>query len=810
MDDLLDYMKDRGVPMQLAKGKYGYFDEDTREYVITRPDPPQPWYNYLVNDLGYCALISHTGGGTSFHLSPRDRKVLRYRFNGVPPDRPGRYLYLRDMDSGDYWSATWAPVMKPLEQLEYRCRVGQNVQTISTVYRGILAEITYFVLPDRPAEVWLVRLENKGESLRRLNSYSYAEFNFWGTLRDLLNLDNCPKTSRYYQRDGVIVHNTWNDVGSGLDNMSWVRHYAGFASTVKPAATNIERQLFLGGIYRSEADPLVVETGEDTNFDGVGDWPVCGLTHHWELEPGGRAEFAFVLAVADTEDEMYGHLEAASDLEALRAGLEKIRAGWRARLARLEAKTPAAGDFDPCVNTWNPYNSYMTALLSRSISGYEWGAGRGLGFRDTLQDLMGACHLVPDFVRERLLLMAGLVHADGIAVHNYFPLTDTGDMRDFYDDHLWLPLSVCQYIKETGDTGILDEEVRYWGGPGRQRLIDRLALVLDATWRLRGEHGLPQTGHADWNDGLNPGAMESESLFNTMLFCAAAREVAALADFTGDPELATLCRSRYDEIKRIANQVAWDGAWYRRILLAGGGHIGGKAISPGTIFLEPQAWSVISGVADGSRAITVMDSVNKYLAGEYGIKLLHPPYLDYDPKWGSISICLPGHKENGAIFCHAASWAVVAEALLGRGQQAYDYYMRMAPTTKNRIAGLHEVEPYVYSQHIAQPPYHRPGRARNSWLTGSAGWFMRASSQYILGVRPELAGLLIDPAVPGWREFSVARTFRGARYEINVKNPDGVEKGVKEITVDGRQVEPGVLPPAGPGDTVRVEVVMGR
>ncbi|MEA2062381.1 MAG: glycosyl transferase [Gemmatimonadota bacterium] len=796
--------------MQLAKGKYGYFDEGSREYVITRPDTPQPWYNYLMNELGYCAMISHTGGGTSFHLSPKDRKILRYRYNGVPADRPGRYLYLRDMDTGDYWSATWAPVMKPLEQVDFRCLVGQNVQTISTVYKDIYAEITYFVLPDRPAEVWLVRLENRGKEKRTLRSYSYAEFNFWGTLRDLLNLDNCPKCSRYFERGGVIVHNSYNDVGTGLDNMQWVQHYAGFTSTVEPVATNIERQLFIGSVYRSEANPLVVETGQDTNFHGVGDYPVCGLTHHWEFEPGEAKEFAFVLVMGDTEAQMRSHLEIAGDLGALKNALVQVRDDWSSRLDKLHAMTPAPEDFDPCVNTWNPYNSYVNAYLSRSIAGYKWGVGMGLGFRDTLQDMMGACHMIPGLARERLLLLAGLIYTDGIAVHNYYPLTDTGDMRDFYDDHLWLPLSVCHYVKETGDTGILEEEVRFFEGKGKQKLIDRLGLVLDTTWRLRGRHGLPQTGHADWNDGLNPGAMESESLFNAMLFCASALDVAELADYIGNSELAALCRSRYEEIKTLANSVGWDEAgWYKRILLKEGGHLGGSDVTPGTIFLEPQVWSVISGVAGGERAVTVMNSVNKYLATEHGIKLLDPPYTDYDPRWGSISIPLPGHKENGAVFCHAASWAVVAETLLGRGGRAYDYYMRMAPTTNNRFAELHETEPYIYSQHIAQEPFQWPGRARNSWLTGSATWFMMASAQYILGLKPTLQGLRVDPVVPGWKEFSMNRTFRGAHYEIKVRNPEAAERGVRSITVDGKPIEGDVLPLADAGKTVKVEVEMG-
>ncbi len=795
--------------MRIAEGKYGYFDEEAREYVITRPDTPQPWYNYLINDQDYCALVSHTGGGPSYHRSAKFRRLLRYRFNGVPADRPGRYLYLRDMQDGDYWSATWAPVLKPLDSFKYRCRVGLNVQTVESQYRDIAASITYFVPPQHPAEVWLVELENRGTTPRRINTYSYAEFNFWGAMRDLLNLDNCPKCARYYHKDGVIVHDSYNDVGTGLDDMHWLKHFAGFTSSAKPVGFNTERQQFLGGIYRSEANPRVVETGQDTNFEGVGDYPICGLTHAWSLAPGQKVKFAFVLAMGDSLEEMYAHLQLANSLETIEHALAEVRAAWSGRLSALKASTPAEQDFDPCVNTWNQYNSFMTAQLSRSISSYEWGAGRGLGFRDTLQDSMGAAHLEPQLARTRLLQMANCVYSDGIALHNYFPLTHSGDGKDFYDDHLWLPYTVCHYIKETGDFQILKEPVAFWDTGEKQSLLERLALCLDTTWRLRGEHGLPQTGHADWNDGLNPGSMESESVFNAMLFCASARELSALADFTDHKALAAQCRERYEQIKKITNEVAWDGAWYKRILLKGGGHIGGKDVTPGSIFLEPQAWAVIAGVAEGERMLTLLDSVNKHLAGPYGVKLLDPPYLDYNPTWGSISIPLPGHKENGAVFCHAASWAVVAEALAGHGGRAYDYYMRMAPTTANRIAELHETEPYVYSQHIAQAPFQWPGRARNSWLTGSATWFMLASSQYILGVRPSLAGLTLDPAVPAdWKEFRVTRRFRGATYEITVKNPDGREKGVRSLTVNGVPVEGAMILPAPKGSTVKVEAVM--
>ncbi|MCE5270245.1 hypothetical protein LLH00_03080, partial [bacterium] len=473
--------------MRIAEGKYGYFDEQAREYVITRPDTPQPWYNYLINDQDYCALISHTGGGPSYHRSAKFRRLLRYRFNGVPADRPGRYLYLRDMEDGDYWSATWAPVLKPLESFSYRCRVGLNVQTIESEYHGIASSITYFVPPQHPAEVWLVELENRGAAPRRINTYSYAEFNFWGAMRDLLNLDNCPKCARYYHKDGVIVHDSYNDVGTGLDDMHWVKHFAGFTSSEKPVGFNTERQQFLGGIYRSEANPLVVETGQDTNFEGVGDYPICGLTHAWNLAPGRKVKFAFVLAMGDSLEEMYSHLELAHSLETIEHALAGVRSAWNGRLGALHAVTPAVQDFDPCVNTWNQYNSYMTAQLSRSISSYEWGAGRGLGFRDTLQDTMGAAHIDPRLARTRLLQMANCVYSDGIALHNYFPLTRSGDGKDFYDDHLWLPYAVCHYIKETGDLQILKEQVAFWDTGEKQSLLERLALCLDTTWRLRGE-----------------------------------------------------------------------------------------------------------------------------------------------------------------------------------------------------------------------------------------------------------------------------------------------------------------------------------
>lgn len=788
--------------------QYGYFEARKREYVITRPDTPLAWYNYIRNDR-YVGMISNTGGGTSYYEEPRFRTVLRYRYNNVPRDRPGRYVYLRDMDSGDYWSINWSPVQKPLARFRYRCRVGLNYQVIEGAYAGIWASVTYYVAPDANAEIWLVSLKNASKKPRRLRSYSYAEFAVWGVLRDLLNLDNNPRCTRMAFEDGAIIHSTWNDIGTGLDAMHWVRAYAFMAATVPPDGWHVERDTFIGN-SRSEANPVIVESGELPRYAANGGWPLGCLIHNHTLAAGETGEYAYVISAADTRDEAEAASRQYRSLEACLEALEAVKATWRRQLSLLQAKTPDA-DFDIAHNVFNQYQSAITSYLSRSLSPYRWGTGGGIGFRDTAQDLMGSCHALAPFAKSRLELLMRNQHADGIATHNIYPLTGEGGGRDFYDDHLWLPLSVCHYLKETGDLAFAEQPIPFKDAEPAS-VYEHLMRSLAATWRLRGKHGLPQIGHADWNDGLNPQSMEAESVFNAMLFCAAAREVEELARRLGKPQDAEVVAGRRREIAGLANELAWDGNWYRRILYPEGGYIGGRE-QPGRhgyIFIEPQPWAVIGGVADNERGLKALDAVHQHLFTEYGIRLLNEPFPDYDPQIGSISIVLPGTKENGSVFCHTNPWVIVAECILGRGQRAYEYYKAIAYGSKNRIAGVHGAEPYVYSQHIYLPPHQPAGRAANPWLTGTAAWSMLALSQWILGIRPDWDGLRIDPCIPAeWKEFRVQRVFRGARYEVRVRNPHGLEKGVKSLRLDGKELAGNLLPPQPAGSSHRALAVMG-
>lgn len=497
------------------------------------------------------------------------------------------------------------------------------------------------------------------------------------------------------------------------------------------------------------------------------------------------------------------------NIDNVRAAFDKLKQTWADTLGKLQARTPDP-DFNTCFNTWNQYQSTMTTFLSRSISPYEWGIGRGVGFRDTSQDLMGMTHAWPEYVRRMLVTLMSVLWKDGAATHNFFPLTGEGQERDFNDDHLWLILSACHYVKETGDTALLEESILFKDAPPASA-FEHLDRAIDRSWNLVGRHGLPQIGHADWNDGLNnPGDVTSESVFVAMLFCQTCREMAELCDHLGRSTDAVRYREYHRAMKERTNSHAWDGQWYRRILHTRGGYGGGMGTELGYIFVEPQPWAVISGVADGARAETAMASVHEHLLTDFGIAILKEAFPRYDPDIGSISIVLPGIKENGSVFCHCNPWVIVAETVLGHGDRAMEYYKLTSYTTVNRRADVHQADPYVYSQHICLPPHKHPGRAGNPWLTGSAGWFMQTMSHYILGIRPTYSGLRLDPCVPrAWKNWTVERTFRGARYRIRFENPAGVSKGVRRVTVDGKEIEGNVVSVFPAGTEHAVRVIMG-
>ena len=539
------------------KVKYGYFDNENREYVITRPDTPLPWYNYIQNDE-YSGLISHTGGGPSFHRDPRHRRLLRYRYNNIPADRPGRYVYLRDEESGDYWSATWAPVEKPVESVKFECRVGLNYQVIRSEYSGIATEITYFVTPKHNVEIWRLKVKNVSGRKRMLKTTSYAELCMWGTMRDVVNMDNNPRCSRLDWDDDTLIHSSWNDLGASLGTMSWVRTYGYFTSSTPPDGYDTDREMFIGP-YRSEANPVVVETGKPNNHCENGGLPVAALCHDVILEDGEERIIAYQMSVADSPDDFDETIPIYRDLANVDAALDEVKSGWGGFLENLQVKT-LDEDFDTMTNIWNPYQVIVTGLQSRSFCSWKWGHTVGMGFRDTSQDMMGCCHLRPDLARRKLRMLMSILRADGTATHGYSPLTDEGSDTDFLDDHLWLIISTCNYVKETGDLSLLDEKIRFMNG-GEGTGYEHLDRAIEATMARRGANGLPQTGNADWNDGLNPGEPESESVFIAMLFCYAAKELAELADFLGKADAAVRYREYCDEMKKLTNEHAWDGAW---------------------------------------------------------------------------------------------------------------------------------------------------------------------------------------------------------------------------------------------------------
>ncbi|MFQ6048515.1 MAG: GH36-type glycosyl hydrolase domain-containing protein, partial [Phycisphaerae bacterium] len=713
-------------------GQYGYFDEPSREYVITRPDTPVPWFNYIHHDQ-YCGMVSHVGGGTSFWRDARHMRLLRYRFNGLPADRPGRYLYIRDDQDGHYWSATWAPVCTALDGFEFQCRVGLGYQSITTRYRGIETVIIYLAPGRAPCELWWLRLTNRGRSVRRISTFSYAEFCMWSALRDWTNMDSPPHTVRIGRTsDNVILHSSYTDLGTELAKMQFVRFYGYLACSGRPVGYEINREDFIGR-GRSEANPLVVEAGRNQPRKLPTGNPLGSFRHRWRLRAGQSIELCHILGMSLRPSGYVGVVGRYRRLVNVGAAFERLKLRWQKQLSTIQARTPQRG-FNVIFNTFAPYQATMTFHLSRSLAPYCTGIARGVGYRDTSQDCLGVIGSLSQAVRGKLVLLMENQFANGTARHNFFPLTGEAEGASaFFDDHLWFIQTINRYVKETGEVDFLSERVAFADG-GSGSVLEHINRALSAAWRLRGRRGLCLTGKADWNDGLNP-PPGTESPFTSMLFCRSALEAAELADQIGQHRRARLWRAWYRQMKQRINRVAWDGAWYRRQLLPDGGLVGSRSCRQGKIFLEPQVWSVLSGVASAARARQAMESVRRYLARPYGIKLQHPPYRDYDPSIGSVGIFRPGLKENGAVFCHTNPWAIIAECMLGHGDRAYDYFRRISPYEKNKMIEVYENEPYVFSQHVAAEPHPRAGRARNSWLTGTASWAYVAMSQYILGVR---------------------------------------------------------------------------
>lgn len=779
--------------------RYGYFDPEHREYVITDPRTPMPWMNYLFNEE-YVALISATAGGYSFHLDARDKRILRFRNNSLPMDRPGRYLYLRDQCDGDYWSATWAPVQRDPEARNFECRHGFGYTRISHARNCIQSTTTYLVPPDANLEIWSLQLENNSGRDVELQVFPYAEFCVWLAQHDLANQQWSYNIVRCQRKESVIHH---------LTHTTRYGKYAFFASSAEPAGWDCDRERFIGRC-RSESNPQVVEQGHCTNADCFHGNPIAAFEIPVALRAGERRELVFILGTA-------GNPASGSTLldKYLRPGIcgeliPQLRARWDAVLASQIVETPDA-DTNLCLNQWHPYQAQVTFRVSRGPSIYEGGIGRGMGFRDSCQDTLGVAHVQGKQVRQLLLNLTQNLYQAGNSRHQYFRLTGQGEGGGNLDTHLWLLPAVCHYLRESGDWEFLQENVAYCDG-GNDTVLEHLKRTLEFSWTHRGAHKLPLLGNSDWNDGLQcPGPNRAaESVFIAMQLALGYREMALLAKHLNDSALVTDCDAKAAEITRLLNERCWDGDWYLRAYDDNGHALGCHANLFGKIFLNPQTWAVMSQVATPERGLTAMDSVARHLNSLHGVAKVWPAWQEFDPAVGGMTDCVAGLKENGGIFCHTNSWVVIAEAMLGRGDAAYEYYAKLRPTRRDGIQELHEAEPYVYCQTIAGPEHPRFGLGRNSWLTGAVAWMYVAATQHILGIRPEFDGLRVDPCIPSaWDSFRVTRQFRGATYRITVCNPEHVSSGIVSLHCAGRKISGNLLPVLAHGESCDAIAVMG-
>ncbi len=818
--------------------RYGHFDDEAREYVITRPDTPRSWSNYLGSRL-YGGIVTQNAGGYSFFRSGGTGRLLRMRFNGVPVDEPGRFVYLRDDADGDFWSASWQPVGKPLAghwddddapgpeggtgsddgTSGYRARVrhGLGYSVFESRYRGIRTEMTQFVPRGQAFEHWSVVVHNETDAPRTISAFSYAELaNEWNYRQDLENLQYSQYVVLGTYRDGFIHRrNSTRDAFTEC----W------FAlSGAEVTSFDTDRDVFLGP-YRTQANPIAVERGECANSETTGDNAAASLHTRLELAPCESRHIVFTLGVGSPDEEWTRDDFTArpgravvgeyATRERIEAELNAIRDEWATALAPLQVTTPDA-QLNSMVNVWHAYQTHMTFNWSRGVSLIEAGDRDGLGYRDTVQDMLAVAHAIPEATRERLdLILTGQTAAGGgmplVKPLEHRPGHMTAPTTEQYrsDDALWLPITVANFVYETGDLAYLDEVLPY-ADHGEATVFEHLVQALRFSIEHTGTHGLVQGLAADWNDCIQFG-VEGESMFSTFLFANGLRLVRELALLKGDAATAMWCEERSAIVRAAIDEHAWDGAWFIRGISATGAALGSADAEEGQIYLEPNVWAVISGVTSPEQASSAMESVHEHLATEHGVELCSPPHTKPLPGVGlSLLVFPPGHKENGGIFCHANSWVVVAEAMLGNGQRAYDYYRSYLPARYEDTADVHQVEPYVYAQFTHGSYSPRFGQSRNPWLTGTASWTYTAVTQYLLGIKPVLAGLRIDPAIPSaWDGYEVRRRFRGAWVTVRVSNPDHVETGVRSLTVDGRAVEGDVAPAELLRDGAVVEVVLG-
>ena len=810
--------------------KYGHFDDENREYVITDPKTPYPWINYLGNE-DFFALISNTSGGYAFYKDAKFRRLTRYRYNNVPADDGGRYFYIKDGDT--IWSPGWKPLKTPLDS--YECRHGMSYTKIRGSKNGIEAEVLHFIPLGFWGELQKLSLTNKTGSRRKIKLFSFVEWCLWNAEDDMTNFQRNFSTGEVEVKDSVIYHKT--------EFKERRNHYAFYSVNHPIQGFDTDRETFLG-LYNGFDRPDAVLRGEPSNSVAHGWSPIASHYLEIELEPGQNRELVFMLGYVEVDTEEKWDSKAVINKKLALAMIERydtpekvdrafqdLRNYWDELLdtIRIESNDKR---LDRMVNIWNQYQCMVTFNMSRSASFFESGIGRGMGFRDSNQDLIGFVHQIPDRARERIVDIASTQFEDGSCYHQYQPLTKKGNSAiggDFNDDPLWLILSTTAYIKETGDFSLLDERVPFDNDDSRAKShFEHLKASFYHVVNNLGPHGLPLIGRADWNDCLNLNCFSedpnesfqttgnkkgrtAESLMIAGLFVVYGREYVKLCRRIDNAKEADQAQEHVDKMVDAVKDHGWDGDWYLRAYDYFGKKIGSNENEEGKIFIESQGWCSMAEIGkDEGMVRKALDSVKEHLDCDYGIVLNYPAFSKYYIEYGEISTYPAGYKENGGIFCHNNPWIMIGETLIGRGDRAYEYYTKIAPSFLEDISDLHKVEPYVYCQMIAGKVAFRPGEAKNSWLSGTASWNFYAITQYILGVQPDYDGLRIDPCIPPeWDGFRMTRKFRGATYKIEVQNPKHVSKGVAEVMVNGEKSDSNLIPLLEKGKDHSVKIIMG-
>lgn len=811
--------------------KFGFFDDDNREYVITTPKTPYPWINYFGMD-DFFSLFSNTSGGYAFYKDARLRRITRYRYNNVPVDNEGRYFYINDGDE------TWSPGFKPMktELDSYECRHGLGYSTITSSKNGLEARQRSFVPLGQTCEVHEVSLTNNSKDTKKIDLYSYIEFALWDAQDDMTNFQRNFNTGEVEVIGSALYHKT--------EYRERRNHYSFFSVNKEVVGFDTDRESFIG-LYNNVNDPEVVLNNESKNSVASG-WSPIG-SHHLqaELKPGQSTSYVFILGYIENKEEdkweatgIINKTKAEAMMELFKTSkqvdeaIEALKAKWTDLLAAYIVDTQEV-EVNRMVNIWNAYQCMITFNLSRSASFFESGVGRGMGFRDSNQDILGFVHQLPDRARERLIDLAATQIEDGGAYHQYQPLTKKGNHdlgSGFNDDPMWMVLSVATYIKETGDMSILDEMVPFENKDElAETMMEHLRRSFNHVTNNVGPHGLPLIGRADWNDCLNlncfsttPGesfqtanngtdGLVAESIFIAGMFAYIGPEYVELCRRTGRDDEALRAQNEIDKMKAIVLEHGYDGNWFLRAYDANSNKVGSNENPEGKIFIEPQGMCVMGKIGiETGQALKALDSAKEYLDSDYGMVLNQPAYTKYHVELGEITSYPPGYKENAGIFCHNNPWVACGEAVVGRGDRAFEIYKKICPAYLEEVSEVHRTEPYVYSQMVAGKDAKNHGEAKNSWLTGTAAWNYLTITQAILGVKPHYDGVEIDPCIPtSWKGYTVKRRFRGTQYNITIDNSAGVSKGVKQLIVDGVETKGNIVTAIDTSKTVEVLVVLG-